>query len=203
MQPRRGKAGRIVRAADVPNLECPVAINAVQDIQLITQNAILQTLAIDRDILGWWAVPRAGLFSLERAIEIGNTVATQMVLPGISVSIDATSIPDNSRYGGSQRRKQQSFSIAIDHWLQDDIDLTNQSVNLALMQNPGLELPTQFENFTEVLDLIMDTLGDMGELNQVRPPIVQQRGWVGSSYVMARAQMRCVGAVYGEMAGVV
>ena len=175
----------------------------MQDIQLITQNALLQALAIDRDILGWWAVPRAGLFSLERAIEIGNTVATQMVLPVISVSIDATSIPDNSRYGGSQRRKQQSFSIAIDHWLQDDIDLTNQSVNLALMQNPGLELPTQFENFTEVLDLIMDTLVDMSELNQVRPPIVQQRGWVGGEYRMARAMIRCTGAVYGQVAGVV
>jgi hypothetical protein len=169
----------------------------MDDLQALTRDRILKALATDTNYLGWWTVPQDGGWVPQPACGIDDTRAVNMVIPGASVSIDGLAGMDGGRYSSTQRRKQQSFNIFVDHWLLEDIDLTNEVVAATLAQWPMIIPPTQTENLGEILDVLMDSLNDWDYLQAVRSPVIRQRSGTGD-FRMARAVIRAIGFVYGE-----
>jgi hypothetical protein len=165
------------------------------DLPQLAFERILDLLSVKNNYLGYWTIPRDGQKILVRSIEIANDDPISMIIPGVSASIDALSDHDNSRYGGTHRRKQQNFSIIVDHYLAADIDLTDETVQAAFAEYPGVDLPEPIENFGEVIDKLMDSLNDWSELTTVKKPVISQRNVLGN-FPPARARIDCVGAVY-------
>ncbi len=173
----------------------------IVDLPQLAFERVLDLLSVRHNYLGYWTIPRDGQKILVRSIEIANDDPITMIIPGVSVSIDALSGHDNSRYGGTHRRKQQNFSIIVDHYLDADIDLTDETVQTAFSEYPGVDLPDPIENFGEALDILMDSLNDWGELTTVKQPVISQRN-VLEDFPPARARIDCVGAVYAPNSAV-
>lgn len=170
----------------------------IQDIQVLTRDRILNLLGKDNNLLGWIAVPDGEGYRPERACDIDDNRAVSMVTPGALVFIDGVVTLGTGKYSKVQRRKQRTFNIFVDHYLDEDIVASDNAVADILVNYPWLEYP-EVAYFDEIVELLMDSLEDFTEEIQSVKKTVRQRGFSNGSYVQARAKIQCTSRITGEL----